>query len=169
MSFYSWCGDIDMRRALLLLMAVILLTGCEEPTSNMSTPKPGPPQPPQPPGAQKADAQQEQQQQKTELVKAEAGVGKKGQRLEKKGLVRMMTVPALAFFRTEQRVVFEIQIPHALNLYKALHGDFPKTQEEFMKEIVKANQLDLPELPAGNRYVYDPEKGELLVERPVPE
>jgi hypothetical protein len=155
-----------MRHVLPLLLVVILLTGCEEPTSNTSTPKPGPPQPPQPPAAQEASAPQ-QQQQKTERVKAEAGVGKKGQRLQKKGLVRMMTVPALAYFRTEQRVVFEIQIPHALNLYKALHGNFPKSQEEFMKEIVKANRLDLPELPAGNRYVYDPEKGELLVERPV--
>jgi hypothetical protein len=158
-----------MRRALLLLLVLALLAGCEEPTSNTSSQsKPGPPQPPQPPAKQTAHSQEPQEEQ-TERVKAEVGVGKKGRRLEKEGLVRLMTVPALTYFRTEQRVVFEIKIPHALQLYKALHGKAPKTEEAFMKEIIEANNIELPELPAGHRYVYDAERGELMVERPKSE
>ncbi len=103
----------------------------------------------------------------TERVKAEVGVGKKGRRLEKEGLFTPLTVPAIAFFRVEQRVVFEIQIPHALNLYRATNGDFPKTEEIFMKEIVRANNIDLPELPLGHKYVYEAKTGQLMVERPA--
>ncbi len=157
-----------MRRA-LLLMTLAVLAGCDQSGSNTAEqPRTGPPQPPQPPAAPTASTP-EQQEDKTERVKAEVGVGKKGRRLEKDGLVRLMTVPALAYFRTEQRVVFEIKIPHALNLYKALHGSAPETEEAFMKEIIKANNIELPELPAGHRYVYDPERGELMVERPAAE
>lgn len=156
-----------MRRVFLLLLAVALVAGCEDQSSNSSSQaKPAAPQPPQPPGAVGA-APAEQEKEKTERVKAEVGVGKKGRRLEKDGLVRIMTVPALAYFRTEQRVVFEIQIPHALNLYKAMNGKAPKTEESFMKEIIEFNRIELPELPAGHRYVYDPQAGELMVERPT--
>ena len=158
-----------MRRA-LLLMALAALAGCDQSGSTTAEqPRPGPPQPPQPPAPPAAYAPEQQEEEKTERVKAEVGVGKKGRRLEKDGLVRLMTVPALAYFRTEQRVVFEIKIPHALNLYKALNGSAPKTEEAFMKEIIKANNIELPELPAGHRYVYDPERGELMVERPASE
>jgi len=157
-----------MRRVFLLLLAVALVAGCEDQSSNSSSQaKPAAPQPPQPPGAVGA-APAEEEKEKTERVKAEVGVGKKGRRLEKDGLVRIMTVPALAYFRTEQRVVFEIKIPHALNIYKALNdGKGPKTEESFMKEIIEANRIELPELPAGHRYVYDPQAGELMVERPT--
>jgi hypothetical protein len=99
--------------------------------------------------------------------RAEAGVGVKGQRLEDEKLVRMIVAPARALFRTQQRLVFEVQIPQALSLYQALHGRYPATHEEFMNQIVAANQIQLPELPPGQRYVYDPETGELMVEKPA--
>jgi hypothetical protein len=97
--------------------------------------------------------------------KAEMGVGKKGRGYEQ-GLV---TTPVAAYFGVRERIVFEIQIPEAMKLYKAMN-DFkgPKTHEEFMEKIVKANSIKLPELPNGHRYVYDPEKEELMVERPKP-
>ena len=158
-----------MRRALLLLLAVAVLAGCEDPSATSSSKaKPASPQPPQPPGAKVAAPAVEPPPQ-TERVKAEVGVGKKGRRLEKEGLFTPLTVPALAFFRVEQRVVFEIQIPHALNLYRATTGEFPKSEEIFMKEIVQANRIELPELPAGHKYVYDAKTGELMVERPAGE
>jgi hypothetical protein len=37
-----------------------------------------------------------------------------------------------------------------------------------MKEIVEANQIRLPQLQDGMRYVYDPKTETLLVERPRP-
>jgi hypothetical protein len=113
---------------------------------------PAAPQAPQPP--------------KMERVVAEAGVGVRGQRLEQEHIVDAIAQPAKSLFRAEQRVVFDIQIPHALNLYKALEGNGPKTHEEFMQKIVAANNIVLPELPMGHKYVYDPATEQLMVERP---
>jgi hypothetical protein len=98
-----------------------------------------------------------------ETVAAKRGVGKTG-RYEGSGMV---VTPIKAYFLTKQRTELEIKIPHALNLYKAEHGHFPKTLEDFMRDIIEFNQVKLPELPAGHRYVYKAETGELMVERPA--
>jgi len=99
-----------------------------------------------------------------ERVKAERGVGLKGRSLdEHQG---MLVTPAKAYFSVRERVVFNIQIPDALNKFKAINGNGPKSHDEFMAQIVEANQIQLPELPAGQRYVYDPQQEELMVERP---
>lgn len=99
-----------------------------------------------------------------ERVKAEKGVGIKGRSLdEHQG---MLVTPAKAYFSVRERVVFEIQIPDAVKLFKATNGNSPKSHEDFMAQIIDANQIHLPELAAGQRYVYDPEKEELMVERP---
>jgi hypothetical protein len=100
-------------------------------------------------------------------VQAEAGVGKRGQRLNDPRLVQTIVAPARGLFQTEQRMVFEVQIPHALQLYEASNGKKPKTHQEFMEQIIQANQIQLPELPAGQRYVYDPQTGDLMVEKPA--
>lgn len=149
----------------LSLMSLIVLAGCEQkpapqPAANLppvptlpTVPQPAAPVAPQPapPPA-------------TETVVAEVGVGQKGRSLdEHEGLV---VTPVKALFSTRERVVFEIQIPHALNLFNATEGRMPKTHDEFMEKIIKANQIPLPELPPDNRYMWDPQTNELMVERP---
>jgi len=57
-------------------------------------------------------------------------------------------------------------VPHALQLYEASNGAAPKTHDEFMENVIKANQIKLPVLPPGHKYVYDPETKQLMVERP---
>ena len=96
--------------------------------------------------------------------KADVGVGQQG-RGYGGGVV---TTPVATYFAVQQQLVFRIEIPHALDLYKATEGHAPRTHEEFMREIVKANQIRLPELPAGHRYVYDPKTEQLMVEHPKP-
>lgn len=99
----------------------------------------------------------------TELVKAEAGVGKQGQVIgNKDGFLR---TPAKAFFKAKQQLEF-LKVQHALNLYDAEHGFKPETEEEFMEKIIKFNNIVLPELPEGQIYVWDGEAGELMVEKP---
>jgi len=100
-----------------------------------------------------------------ERVKAEKGVGLKGRSLDQHEGV--LVTPAKAFFSVRERAVFDIQIPEAIKLFKATNGNGPKSHEEFMAQIIEANQIQLPELPAGQKYVYDPEKEELQVERPA--
>lgn len=97
--------------------------------------------------------------------KAEVGVGIRGDSLrDEEGVGKIIAAPAVALFNTKERVVFEIQVPHALNLFKALEGDGPKSHEEFMEKIIKANNIMLPELKPGMRYRYRPDLGELWVE-----
>ena len=99
-----------------------------------------------------------------ERVKAEKGVGIKGRSLDQyEGLV---VTPAKAFFSTKERIAFEIEVPHALNLYKATEGQGPKSHVEFMEKIIQFNRIKLPQLPPDAKYVYDVETEQLMVERP---
>jgi len=94
--------------------------------------------------------------------KAGVGVGVRGDSLRnEEGIGKMIAAPAVAYFNVREKAVFEIQIPHALNLYKALEGKLPKSHEEFMAKIVRANAIQLPELKPGMQYRYRPDQGEL--------
>lgn len=105
--------------------------------------------------------------QATQPVKAGVGVGKQGRSLDNQSdLQLMVSYPAVKFFEAKERIAFEIQIPHAVNLFRATEGRFPKSHEEFMTKVVKANQIVLPELPPGRSYRFDSEKGELWVDPP---
>lgn len=100
----------------------------------------------------------------TERVKAEKGVGIKGRSLDQhEGL---LVTPAKAYFSAKERIAFEIEVPHALNLYKASEGSGPKSHEEFMEKIIQFNRIKLPQLPPDAKYVYDVESEQLMVERP---
>jgi hypothetical protein len=104
----------------------------------------------------------------TEPRRAEAGVGKQGQALQREvgddqGVKRIIAQPALTLFQVKQRVVFEIQIPQAMQLYEASNGRGPKSHDEFMNKIIRDNNIVLPELPEGAEYQYHPESKELWV------
>jgi len=99
-----------------------------------------------------------------EAKKAGVGVGKSTQALEKHGTTGdVVAGPAQVLFRTKEKIVFEIQIPQALNLYKAEHGKGPQSHEEFMEKIIRANNIQLPQLPPEQRYEFNVEKQELWV------
>jgi hypothetical protein len=100
----------------------------------------------------------------TEAVAAQVGVGKAGRSLDEyEGVV---VTPVKSLFATRERLVFEVQIPQALNLFNATEGRMPKSHAEFMDKIIAANQIALPELPQNHRYMWDPQRNELMVERP---
>jgi hypothetical protein len=98
--------------------------------------------------------------------KAGVGVGVKGRSLEgssESNPATLISAPAAAYFRTKEKIAFEIQIPQALNLYMAEKGRNPRNHDEFMRDIIDANRIVLPKLPTGMVYRYDSEKGELWV------
>ena len=134
---------------------VTLLAGCIQ----APAPAPKSPVPPAVPAPQAAAPAPP-----TERVLAEAGVGKKGQSL--KHDTGMVVEPVKQLIRFEQKAVFDIQIKQALELYKGSTGSYPKTHDEFMEQVIKANGIKLPELPEGQKYVYDSEQSQLMVERP---
>lgn len=202
MVFLAGCGDDDPfdpnrpRRNVGGQFAGQLAPVELEPDNKPATPSPPPvevtlegtaktvaPPPPPPPPVEKASetepiAEEPEetsppQRFNTERVVAKAGVTGKGQ--YGGGLI---TTPIAAYFSVRERVVFDIQIPSTMNLYKAEHGRFPRTHKEFMQKIIKANGFVLPKLQSDeHRYIYLPEKAAkmrnydtldppLMVERP---
>jgi hypothetical protein len=81
---------------------------------------------------------------------------KKGRSLEGGGYLSVVTGTR---FWAEHQIILD-NIHHAMQLYQAEHGEYPKTQEEFMQKIIKPNEPStrLPELPEGWEYFYDPQE-----------
>ncbi len=76
----------------------------------------------------------------------------------------IITTPISLYHYLPDRIKL-MQVTRAINLYKGFNeGKLPTSHEQFMKEIVKANQLKLPLLPTGWKYRYDPKRGELMVD-----
>jgi hypothetical protein len=160
-----------------LILGVALLLGCGGSTKPPAPPPPPPlisltPPAPEPSAEATAPAEGTEVEPatvaalpvETEQVEAKVGVGKKGRALdEHEGLV---VTPVKGLFAAKEMIAFEIMVPQALALYVATEGNYPKTHEEFWDKIIVAGQVELPELPAGHRYVYVPEKQQLMVERP---
>lgn len=93
---------------------------------------------------------------------AGVGAGKKGQNYGQ-GII---TTPLETYFRAEERITFEAQIPKNMQLYKAEHNNKgPKTHEEFMQVIIKDGGVSLPELPDGDEYLYDPKTEQLMIKK----
>jgi hypothetical protein len=57
----------------------------------------------------------------------------------------------------------KLAIEHALNLFNATEGRYPKDHEEFMQRIIKENHIKLPVLPHKAKYEYDVENHQLVV------
>ena len=117
----------------------------------------------EPGAANAAPAQTESDKGDTVQQKAEVGVGKRGRGY---GQGVLMT-PLSIYFSTQERLAFNVIIPHAMQLFKATENRAPKSQQEFMEKIIKDNDIRLPDLPSGHRYVYDPKTEELMVEQPA--
>ncbi len=56
-----------------------------------------------------------------------------------------------------------LNIQHAIDLYKATNDRFPKDYDEFMAEIIRANNIALPQLPPYQAYGYDEKEHKLIV------
>lgn len=95
---------------------------------------------------------------------AKEGVGEKGRNYGG-GLI---TEPASQYWKAKERIAFNIQIPKAMQLFKLTNGSAPKSHDEFMEKIIEPGRIELPQLPPGRRYVYDPKSEKLMVERQKP-
>jgi hypothetical protein len=151
--------NTNLSACAFVVFGVLTFIGCDQPAATPSKTEPATPspttsaaQPAQTPVAQPAAA--------TPTQKAAAGVGEKGHGYGE-GLV---ATPAATFFNVKERVAFDIQIPQAMQLFKATEGHAPKTHAEFMEKIIKANMIHLPQLPEGKKYRYDPKTEQLMVD-----
>ncbi len=164
-----------------LLVSLVLLVGCDigKPTKVRSKPQDEEPAlaqeaETQPAPAAKPEAEiakpEPTPEVKMEIVKAEPGVTGKAD-FAKDGANSIMspiTVPVGEYFQARDRAAFDMQIPKAMQLYKAMNDNkAPATHEEFMSKIVDENSITLPQLPDGRSYLYDPKTETLNVVRPA--
>jgi hypothetical protein len=174
----------------LVALSIVVAIGCEgniptESMTEMASTGPPPPAPAPPGGSDTADTDGQAEATATAETAANAetpepapgakdgaatetarvGVGVKGKDYGAAGFV---TTPIQEYFRTGERIAFEIQIPSNMKPYKAAHDNKgPKTHEEFMNVIIKENGVQLPDLGPGEEYVYDPKSEQLLVKHPL--
>lgn len=78
--------------------------------------------------------------------------------------------PISAYFlpgrgKSEDTLIDDL-VAYEVRFFQDVHGYKPKTQEEFMKEIIERKHIKLPQLPPTHKYRYDPKSGELFVEHP---
>ena len=98
------------------------------------------------------------------LKKADVGATGKGKFADSaEKPMSIVTVPLATYFRAQEMAVFRIQIPQALKLFNGTNGRNPESQEEFMSQIIRANNLVLPQLPPGDSYVYDVPSATLMI------
>ncbi len=161
----SGCGDISPPKRAPLAPPGILIPTPDKPAPPPPPPsapghasKPAPPPPPPPTSTQPAQPAPGMQQ-----VPAGVGVGKKGHY----GQGPVVT-PLEVYWRAQEAITFKVQIAEAMKLYKAMNDNHgPATHEEFMQKIIQENRIRLPQLPYGHRYLYDPKKEQLMVEKPA--
>ena len=58
-----------------------------------------------------------------------------------------------------------LAIEHALNLFNASEGFYPRSHEEFMTRIIEENKMRLPQLTPDLEYQYDVANHKLLIVR----
>jgi len=73
-----------------------------------------------------------------------------------------ITLPGNAYVSIiGQKSMLDIQ--HALDLYRATNDRYPANYDEFMNEIIKANNISLRQLPSYQDYAYDEKEHKLII------
>lgn len=141
--------------AAALAMSAALMAGCGQYEPAKTAAPPASPQPvaTQPPAAVAATAE------KT-VKPAAVGMGEKGRDYP----LGPVSTPVASLWAVKEKLALGL-IEKAMNEFRAVEGRTPKSHEEFMEKIIKANDIRLPTLPPGHRYKYDPAQAQLMVEQ----
>ena len=59
--------------------------------------------------------------------------------------------------------ISEMSVKHSIDIYEATNGSYPKDYDEFMTNIIKANDIWLPMLPYYQEYAYNEKEHKLVV------
>ncbi len=58
-----------------------------------------------------------------------------------------------------------LQVKQTINHHYGLYGEYPQSHEEFMQQVIRSNNIRLPELEEGDEYLYDPTDHTLKIHR----
>ena len=115
-------------------LSTLLLVGCIDATDTKTQKPVDPPKP-------------------AEIAEFDPAAGKEVVKLEAK--VSDPVTGPLEILKKEKIELPMLAIEHALNLYNAAEGRFPQSHEEFMTQVITANNIRLPALPNELQYQYD--------------
>ena len=101
-----------------------------------------------------------------ERVKAGKGVGLKGRSLDE--YEGVYVTPAKAYFAAKERIFFEIEFKANYDRWIILEDKVPQDFSELKSRFLDPLGLskNLPVLPEGHKYIWNPTTQELEVERP---
>jgi hypothetical protein len=142
--------------ALGLVVALALIVGCEEERNVGDKPK-----------AQAAPPAKDTfiVGKRTQEIKNAAAELRKGGATEATTKITAkdpITLPGNAYVTMIGRTSI-LNIEHAVDLYRATNDRYPKDYEEFMTEIIKSNNIALPQLPYYQKYGYDEKEHKLVI------
>lgn len=138
--------------AVVLVMALLFTTGCVDNTQSTAT-------------AAKGPAKLKTTQDVGEFNAADASK----QVVDSKVKITNPLTAGLEAYQPLKEQVAGFGVDHAIGLYHALEGRYPKDHAEFMTVIIKQNNIRLPALPAGKSYEYDVANHKLMIVQDKPE
>jgi hypothetical protein len=140
----------------LILAGCVLVAGCEEEPRH----KPGKPGV----SSKPEDSAPIIGQRTQKIVKAAPALEQKGAKVASTKIVARdpFTLHGNAYVSIIGKAS-QLQIEHALNLFRGANDRFPKDYDEFMSEIIKANNISLPKLPPYQEYSYDDKEHKLII------
>ncbi len=151
---------------LVSLSPLLLAAGCEEPRhvggQNASPPTAAAPAPP--PSPPEDVSHGEILGKRTQDIRKAEPELEKGAQTASTNIVAKdpITLPGNAYVTMIGRTSM-LQIEQAVNLYKAANDRYPANYNEFMAEIIKANNIALPVLPSYQEYGYDEKAHKLII------
>ena len=143
-------------------LAVLVAAGCEEPRNprTLGAKNPAPAKSPAPPAEENSiivgKRTQDIRESKGEKAKGAVEVGTK---ITAKDYITLQGNAYVTIIG--QTSVLSIQ--KAMDLYKATNDRYPKDYNEFMAEIIQANNIALPKLPVYQEYGYDEAQHKLII------
>jgi hypothetical protein len=149
-------------------LSLILAAGCEEPKNSRSfgpnAAQPPPPAPAPAPAPTPAVSHGEILGQRTQDIRPAEPELEKGAQIATTKITAKdpITLQGNAYVTMIGRTSI-LQIEHAMNLYKATNDRYPANFQEFMAEIIKANNIALPVLPSYQEYGYDEKEHKLII------
>ncbi len=152
-------------RFFFIFITLCLVTGCDPPEVDLQTRSVS--GPPKPIYAESATAT-ESSEQKGKSTSSDGTRAQKNQsKLDKikpedaegGGTLGDIILTPLRTYSKVKVKISEIQIQSQLNTFRATNGGNPKDFAEYKKKILDPVGITLPELPDGDSYVYQPEKG----------
>ena len=140
------CCDLRYLSVLTILFALVLSAGCEE-ERNVG------------------DKPEFIVDKRTQEIKNDATELKKGGAVVATTKITAkdpITLPANAYVTIIGKTSI-LNMQHAMDLYHAENDRYPKNYDEFMNEIIKANNIALPVLPKYQKYGYDEKEHKLVI------